>query len=104
MLRAVPTSLCRHWHAVAPRFGPQCCLGGLRKSIFAFARYTPRQQLLDAIDRMLGNAREQRAQIGLGIEPVEFGRADQTIDRRGALATRIRAREQIVLAPQSDRA
>ena len=44
------------------------------------------------------------AQIGFGIEAVEFGRADQAVDRGGAFAAGIGAGEQVVLAAQCDRA
>jgi len=34
----------------------------------------PRQQLVDAVDGMVGNAGEDFTQVGLRIEPVELGR------------------------------
>lgn len=33
----------------------------------------PWQQLVDAIDRMLGDASDDAAQVGLGIKAVQFG-------------------------------
>ena len=41
----------------------------------------PWQQLLDAVDGMLGDALEHMAQLGFGIEAVELGGANQRIDR-----------------------
>ena len=52
---------------------------------------------------MVGDARKHRAQVGLGIEAVELGRADQAVDRRGPFPAHIGAREQIVLAAQGHR-
>lgn len=42
----------------------------------------PRQQLLDVVDRMLGDALQDVSQIGFRIKTVEFGRADEGGDRR----------------------
>ena len=63
----------------------------------------PRQQLLDAVDRVLGDALEYLAQVRLGIEPVELGRFHQAVDRRGALAARVGPEEQVVLAAKPNR-
>lgn len=46
----------------------------------------PRQQGVDLVDRMLGDALEDMAQIGFGIEAVECSRADQAVDRGGTFA------------------
>jgi hypothetical protein len=51
----------------------------------------PGKQVGDALDGMVGDAPEDVAQIGLGVEAVELGALDQGIDRRGALAAGIRA-------------
>ncbi len=51
---------------------------------------------------MLGDAREHLAQIGLGIQAVEFRRADQAVDRRGTLAAGVRPGEEVVLATKCD--
>ena len=61
----------------------------------------PGQQFGDAVDRVIGDAREHVAQVGFGIEAVELGRADQAVDRGGALAAGIGAAKQVVLATQS---
>jgi hypothetical protein len=33
----------------------------------------PREQLVDSVDRVIGDARDDVAQIGFWVEPVEFG-------------------------------
>jgi hypothetical protein len=57
----------------------------------------PRQQFVDAVDGMVGDAGQHLAQIGFGIETVEFRRTNQAVDRRRPLSARIRSREQVVL-------
>ena len=57
----------------------------------------PRQQFVDAVDGMVGDAGQHLAQIGFGIEAVELGRTDQAVDRRGAFPARIRSGKQVVL-------
>ena len=61
-----------------------------------------RQEFLDAVDRMIGDAGQHVEEIDFGVETVEFGGADQAVDRGGALAAHIGACEQVVLAAQSD--
>ena len=39
----------------------------------------PRQQLLDAVDGMIGDADQYLAQISFGIDAVEFRRTDQVM-------------------------
>ena len=51
---------------------------------------------------MIGDAGQHVAEIGFGIETVEFSGADQAVDRGGAFATGIRTGEQVVLSAQSD--
>ena len=53
---------------------------------------------------MLSNALEHISQIRFWIEAVEFRRADERVDGSGSLAAGIRAGEQMVLAPERDRA
>ena len=67
-----------------------------------FRREIPGQELLDAIDRVIGDAGQHVSEIRFGIETVEFGGADQAVDRGGAFAAGIRAGEQVILAAQSD--
>ena len=64
-------------------------------------RRVPGQQFGDAVDGVVGDAREHIAQVGFGVEAVEFGRSDQAIDSGGALAAGIGATKQVVLATQS---
>ena len=61
-------------------------------------RRVPGQQFGDAVDGVVGDAREHIAQVGFGIKAVEFGRSDQAIDSGGALAAGIGATKQVVLA------
>jgi hypothetical protein len=56
----------------------------------------PGQKFLDAIDWVICDALEDVAQVGFRIEPIEFGRTDEAIERCGALAASVRAREQII--------
>jgi hypothetical protein len=67
-----------------------------------FRREVPGQEFLDAVDRMIGDAGQHVSEIGFGIETVEFGAADQGVDRGGALAAGIGTGEQVVLPTQSD--
>jgi len=60
----------------------------------------PGQELGDAVDRMICDHCEDVAQVGFGIDAVEFASIDQAVDRSSALSTRIGACEQPVLAPQ----
>jgi hypothetical protein len=60
----------------------------------------PRQEIAHAIDRMVGNARDDVAQISLRIEAVEFGGRDQCVDRGASLATAVRA-EEVLAADRS---
>ena len=46
----------------------------------------PGQQFVDAVDRVVGDAGQDVAQIGLGIEAVELGGLDQGVDGGGAPA------------------
>jgi len=47
---------------------------------------------------MVGDAFEDVAQVGLGVEIVELGGADQAIEGGRAFATRIGSGEQVILA------
>ena len=49
----------------------------------------PRQQFLDTVHRMIGDALQDVAQIEFRIETVEFGRAEQAVNGRGAFAAGI---------------
>lgn len=58
----------------------------------------PGQQRFNAVDGMVGDAREHVAQLAFGVETVQLRRADQAVNRGGTLAARIRSCEEIVLA------
>ncbi len=53
----------------------------------------PRQQLVNTVDRMIGDALEHRADIRFGVVVVEFGSAQQAVHRRSSLTTGIAAGE-----------
>ena len=55
----------------------------------------PRQQILDAVDRMICDAAEDTPKVQLWIEPVELGAANQGVDCSGTMATGICSREQV---------
>lgn len=46
---------------------------------------------------MLSDAADHMSQVGLWMEAVELGRADQAVSRRRTLAPRFRAREEEIL-------
>ena len=54
----------------------------------------PRQQLIDPVGRMPGDAGQDVGQPGLRIDIVQFGGDDQAVDRRGALSAAIGTGEQ----------
>ena len=61
----------------------------------------PWQQLVDAIDRMLGDASDDAAQVGLGIKAVQFGSADEGIDCGAAFAAAVGTEVQEVFSAES---
>ena len=63
--------------------------------------HLPREQFLDAVDGMLGEAGEHLAEVLSGIEAVEFRAADQAIEDGGAFAALIRTGEEVILASQA---
>jgi hypothetical protein len=63
----------------------------------------PGQQIVDPVDRVVGNAGEDVAQVGLRIEAVQGRGLDQGVEDRGPAAPGIRAGEEVVLAAQRDR-
>ena len=58
-----------------------------------------RQQLVDAVDRMIGDARQDVAQVELRVDPVQIGGAKQRVDHRGALTPRFEPRYRKFLRP-----
>jgi hypothetical protein len=57
----------------------------------------PGQQLCDAVHRMVGDALQHLAQVGLGIEAVQLGGSEQAIESRGSFPTGVGAGEQVIL-------
>jgi hypothetical protein len=60
----------------------------------------PREQVVDPLDRVVGDAGEDIAQVGLGVEPVEHRGLDQGVEDRGAPTATVGAGEQIILPAQ----
>jgi hypothetical protein len=61
----------------------------------------PWQQLIDAIDGMLGDASDDVAKVGLGIKAIQFGSTDQGVDCGPAFAAVVGTEVQEVLSPES---
>jgi hypothetical protein len=53
---------------------------------------------------MIGDPGEYLAQVGLRVQAVQLGGADQAVERGGALAAGVGTREQKILPSQSHRA
>ena len=69
-----------------------------------FARSAvPGQQLVNAVDLVVGDAFEDLGEPGLGVDIVEPGGLDQGVGDGGGLAATRRAHEEIVLPAQGDR-
>lgn len=95
------------------RMGPLCpalaggalsggLLGGGLGGVLALAqlrRHRPRQEFVQAVAGVLGNAIEHVAQVGLRVDAAQLGGADQGVDDRRAAPTGIGAKVQEVLAP-----
>lgn len=64
----------------------------------------PRQQFVDAVDRVLCDALEDMPQVGLRVDAVELDRADESVNRGGAAAAGVGAGKQVVAAPERDAA
>ena len=62
----------------------------------------PGKQLLDAVDGMVGDALEDFAQVGFGVEAVELGGSYERVEGGGAFAARVGACEEIVAAAHGD--
>jgi len=58
----------------------------------------PGQEVVDAVERVVGDARQHMAQPSLGIDALEFGGADQRVYRGRTVAATVGAREQVVAA------
>ena len=64
----------------------------------------PRKQVVDPVDGMVGDARQDVLQIRFGIHPVQFGRADEAVDRCRPLAAGVGSSEEIILPAHSNSA
>ena len=62
----------------------------------------PRQQFIDAIDRMVADSLEHRGQIIVRVDAIEFGRAKYRVQHGGSLASGDRASKQIIFPAQGD--
>jgi len=62
----------------------------------------PGQDVINPVDRMLGDLGQHMAQLGFGGDAVELGRANQRVDGGGALASAVGAGEQVVAATDGD--
>jgi hypothetical protein len=60
----------------------------------------PWQQIIEPVNRMLGNASENVGEPSLRINIVHLCRDDQAVHDRGSLAATVRAAEQPGLSPQ----
>ncbi|BEU25690.1 hypothetical protein PBP221_58300 [Paraburkholderia sp. 22B1P] len=56
----------------------------------------PRCEFVDAVNRVVGDAREHVAQIGLRIDAVEFCGANEAVDGSGALTPGIGTGKQVI--------
>src|ERR1700720_732863 len=56
----------------------------------------PGQKFADAIDRMIGDAGQNIAQIGLRVEAIHFGGLDEGVHRGGSHAAGIGASKEII--------
>lgn len=64
----------------------------------------PGQEVVDPVDRMVGDVGQHMAQPGLGVNTVQLGRANQRVDGGGTLAAAVSAGEQVVAAADGDTA
>src|ERR1700726_622072 len=63
----------------------------------------PWQQFGDPIDGVIGDAGKHVAQVGFGVEAVQFRRLDQRVHGGGPLAAAVGAGEEPILSAQSNR-
>ena len=75
-------------------------LRGERPSL-ALLSISPRQQLVDLIDLVIGDAAEDIRQLCLRINTIELRGLDQRIGNSSRLATPVRAHKEKILAPES---
>ena len=58
----------------------------------------PGLEIINPIDGMIGDMRQHVTQPGFGVDTVQLGRADQRVDRGGALAAAVGAGEHVIAA------
>ena len=58
----------------------------------------PGQEIINPIDGMIGDMCQHVTQPGFGVDTVQLARADQRVDRGGALAAAVGAGEQVIAA------
>jgi hypothetical protein len=68
----------------------------------SFGRDIPGEKFLDAIDGMIGDARQDVAQVTFRVESVKFCSSDQAVHRSRTLSAIIRAGEKKVLSSKRD--
>ena len=64
----------------------------------------PGQELVDPVDRVIGDAGEDVTQVGFGVDAVQFAGFDQAVDDGCAVATGIGAGEEPVFPAEGDAA
>ena len=77
-------------------FAKSATVSGCDLQLRHFRHGVPRQQLIDAVDRVLGDALEHVLQVGLWIQAAEFRGSDQGIHCCGPFASGVRTSEQII--------
>jgi hypothetical protein len=63
------------------------------RAMFSAGFPQPREKFLDAVDRMIGNTRQDIAQVSLGIDVKHFAGLQEREHCGGAIAPRIGAQE-----------
>ena len=58
----------------------------------------PGQELVNTVDRMIGDVSQHMAQPGFGVDTVQLGRPDQRVDGGSAFAAGVGAGKQVVTA------
>src|ERR1700730_5320623 len=67
-----------------------------------YGREVPGEEFVDPVDRVLGDAGQDLAELAFGIESIEFRRSDQRVDGGRSLPPGVRATEKVVLASEGD--
>ncbi len=63
----------------------------------------PGEKIVDLLDGMIGNTRENIGQIGLWLDAVHFARFDDGVQAGGALSAGVGATKEVILASQDYR-